>query len=157
MKSDKYTWSSMRYEDEISQCAAKKSGLSLNEVACMKFVRFCSSEMILTSAGTCRNEVRHIVYWQSAIPCGNSTETEMCGHQKRWNRKETQRGRRPKLVKNCTFKKNEIFALLETNGRADVNQKRLPLSTLCYFMWNERHVVLLRVSDEFQVCLKKSH
>ena len=27
----------------------------------------------------------------------------------------------------------------------------------CYLMWNERHVVLLRVSDEFQVCLKKSH
>ena len=28
---------------------------------------------------------------------------------------------------------------------------------LCYFMCNERHVVLLRVSDEFQFCLKKSH
>ena len=30
-----------------------------------------------------------------------------------------------------------------------------PKDLLCYFMWNERHVVLLRVSDEFQVCLKK--
>ena len=27
----------------------------------------------------------------------------------------------------------------------------------CYFMWNERPVVLLRVSDEFQVRLRKSH
>ena len=29
-----------------------------------------------------------------------------------------------------------------------------PKELLCYFMWNERQVVLPRVSDEFQFCLK---
>ena len=28
---------------------------------------------------------------------------------------------------------------------------------LCYFMCNETHGVLLRVSNDFQVCLKQSH
>ena len=42
------------------------------------------------------------------------------------DRKEAQRqsGRRPRLFKNRPLKKNAFFAPLETNGRADGNQKK---------------------------------
>ena len=32
-----------------------------------------------------------------------------------------------------------------------------PKGLLCYFMRNERRIVLLRAKDEFKICLKKTH